>query len=273
MALPSISFLTLVFDMKKNEGQGNEILKPRTKIEGKRLRNIATYDWLDRMSQLVNQLEKHPDIEVLGFETHPSLPLVVEETMSDSAGFEIPEEILSFYRISDGFNLDWRVKANALDIEIGGTIKMFGFGEVFGNWIDTLWGITPENASAPILDFSWELRGLDRANSNADYWTVLHAPENCDAYRLYFHNPTGASHLLDMSFSDYLDALLLTRGIHGWQFLLSDEFLPPGSTGAQHALRSAEILTTLFPKDDFSSLEIDDILFQYKNENNIKEEE
>lgn len=243
-----------------------QTLKDIRKLEAKPVDQIPTYDWVDRVTELVIRLHAREDIEIINFEVHPSLPLVVEETMSDSAGFEIPIEMLSFYRVTDGFDLSWRLKESPFDFEIAGEIKMLGFAEVFGSWIDSLWGVTPEGSDAAQLDFSWELRPIDLAVHDDPFCTVLHGPENSDALDLYFHNPRGESHLMGIQFSDYLEALVLTAGVHGWQFLLCDEVPAPGSDEEMKSLQCAKVLKHVFPNKDFSAIELDDVLVRARSE-------
>ncbi len=239
-----------------------ETLKEIQRLEVKAPEQVATYDWLDRMMELVGHLNSDPNIELLNVEIHPSLPLVVEQTMSDSAGFDIPLEMLSFYRVTDGFDLSWRLKESPFDFEVGGDIKLFGFGQVFSNWIDSLWGVTKDGASTQELDFSWDIRGFDGAQEEGAYSTVLHVPEDVEQIDLYFHDPKGKSHLLAMSFSDYLEALILSGGLHGWQYLLLEELAPAQSEEEKLAQQCAQALKHVFPLRDLSALEVEDVLLR-----------
>lgn len=241
-------------------------LKEIRELQAKPVEQLATYDWVDQVTALVIQLNANPDIEITLFEVHPSLPLVVEETMSDSAGFDIPIEMLSFYRVTDGFDLAWRLKKSPFDFEVGGEVKMLGFGEVFGSWIDTLWGVTPTDSDVVQLDFSWELRPIDLAKHGDPYCTVFHGPEDAQNLDLYFHSPRGDSHLLGIQFLDYLEALVLTAGMYGWQFLLCDELPAIGSVEELRYLQCAKALKHVFPNKDFSALELEDVLVRARNE-------
>ncbi len=243
-----------------------EAIREIRKLEVKPADQIATYDWVDRITELVIRLHANPDIEITTFQVHPSLPLVVEETMSDSAGFEIPIELLSFYRVTDGFDLKWHLKKSPFDFELGGEIKMLGFAEVFGSWIDSLWGVTPEGSDPDQLDFSWEIRALDLARATDPYCTVLHGPEDVEELDLYFHNPRGTSHRLGVRFSEYLESLILTGGTYDWQFLLCEHMHSPESEEELRAQRCAKALKHMFPEKDFSALELEDVLVRARYE-------
>ncbi|MFD5709154.1 hypothetical protein ACFWHW_01970 [Streptomyces pharetrae] len=63
---------------------------------------------------------------------------------------------------------------------------------------------------------------------------------------------------LDLTLVEYEEALLLTKGAHGWQYLFADISLAePGMSHVAERLGTAlEVLPAIFPDDDFAPLRV-----------------
>ncbi|TDC70836.1 hypothetical protein [Streptomyces hainanensis] len=71
----------------------------------------------------------------------------------------------------------------------------------------------------------------------------------------YSVNTSGTLVRLDLSYPEYLETLLLTRGLHGWQYLFAD----PHDPGFPEYFRlnigpHLDFIARAFPHDDFSAL-------------------
>lgn len=223
---------------------GNEDQIPAALIELMTTANPITFSWLADLYKLVEQFDHHDEIHIDRFETFPSVGEFVRETLGDGLPFEIPDQIMSFYNVIDGFELKWSHMG-----EPAGHIRMCGFGEVFGSWIDKLWGVVPDSQKddEDEVDFSWEIRGIDDGGDH-DFLTVMHTPENLPSFSLYFRNPIGATYRLDVDFPKYLELLLITRGVTGWQYLVSDVDYNEDAEALEHALKATAQIQKLFPK-------------------------
>jgi hypothetical protein len=71
----------------------------------------------------------------------------------------------------------------------------------------------------------------------------------------YSVNTSGTLVRLDLSYPEYLETLLLTRGLHGWQYLFAD---PHDSGFPEHFHLNIgprlDFIARAFPRDDFSAL-------------------
>ncbi|WP_159030036.1 hypothetical protein [Kitasatospora albolonga] len=71
----------------------------------------------------------------------------------------------------------------------------------------------------------------------------------------YSVNTSGTVVRLGLSYPEYLETLLLTRGLHGWQYLFADPH-DPGFPEYFHLDigRHLDFIARAFPRDDFSAL-------------------
>lgn len=212
---------------------------------------LVTIDWLWEMNEVVNSMYARDDIDVHSYKTFDPVSLFVLEQVESSMGIVIPDQVRSFYEVTDGVELRWSWK-DGDELRPGGEVRMHSFGTVFGSWLDTIWGNTVSD-SDDTIDFTWELRGVEQqASWGADWMTVLHMPENLPISQLYFHDPASQTLLLDLDFLDYCEALIDTRGVYGWQFLATEaDFEERPEIGA-HASAALEVLGEVFPEVDLS---------------------
>lgn len=216
--------------------------------EGKRLFGFA--DQLEFFA-LIEELLANEHTRILDYETHKPAPDIVVTTIEAGIGLTVPEAILTFYqRVSDGFDLSWSYEEDGVEVP-GGQIALLNFARVFGTWLDELWGVFDEPARE---DFSWEIRGLERPHpSIPEFQTVLHFPPNEHSFSLHYYAPHGPSIPLNVDFMDYIDLLRLSRGFHGWQFLVSDVDFEAVPLAAEIAERFHRVMPRIFPDDDFSA--------------------
>ena len=195
------------------------------------------YDWVEKVIAVITELDRHPDLRIDKFQMHPPVSDFVKETMGDSMAFELPDAILSYYKVCDGLDLEWSYRDGAA-FHPGGSIQLYGYGEVFGSWLNVLWGTTVEGADEDEVDFSWEIRAIDGGQAGDDFLTVMHTPETLPSFNLYYREPAGETFTLAVDFLEYLDAMLEARGALGWQALVaetSDRSHPTLKTKAKQA--------------------------------------
>jgi hypothetical protein len=198
------------------------------------------FEFLFDFKAMVEELREHErivDVEARTFEPVPGFTI---ETIEHGLGIVIPRRIWSFYEVTDGLEFHWTYRDDEGEERVGGGAHLWGFTRVFDVWLDTLWK-SPQDAEVD-EDFVWNLRGFDGAHqSDTDEMVVLCVEEEYPTYDLFLHDPqTSRSQLLELSFVDYFDRLLETRGTHGWQALFGEEDRRAGA-------RARELIEMLFP--------------------------
>ena len=224
---------------------------PSVQFSRKRPRRIES-DYLFELRDIVEDMLQRDGLEVQRFELHEPTPDILVELMEGGLGTMIPEIILGFFqRVSDGIELEWSYESEGVQ-EPGGAIRIVSFGRLFGSWLDELWGLAAEDASAAEVDFTWELRCLEKVELDGkEMMTVLHVAEKEPSYDLYFHDPYGGTHSMNLDVVDYFECLLETRGFHGWQYLVSDVDFDEHPEAAEVARRFHEMMPELFPDTFF----------------------
>ncbi|MEZ4459308.1 MAG: hypothetical protein R3E66_06195 [bacterium] len=207
---------------------------------------------LVQLKKLFEAFEKDDAFLLLRSEMYQPASDVVVSTIESGIGVAVPDHILSFYQaISDGVEFDWTFVEDGEEKAAGG-FHLYNFGKVFGTWVDEVWGVVSPDATERERDFSWELRPIEAPYRGGQHYTVMHVPEFAPGYGLYYHNPNGTSHRLDLDFAAYFDCLLETRGFHGWQFLVSDVDFAKDDYARQRAEAFHTMMPRLFPTTDFS---------------------
>lgn len=159
--------------------------------------------YLERFNKMVDELKKHPQIEVKKFIVNP--PATIEEFEMAEETFELTQDMIDFYTEANGIELEWTIKGET-DGYDDGHIVLLPVQDVFQNWEESLDAEdTPEFEPLHPIDFF--------------------VPEACAALLLdgtknpivYFHKVGEEMDTLKLDFKDYLNALLITRGFFYWQ--------------------------------------------------------
>ncbi|WP_052848764.1 hypothetical protein [Streptomyces avicenniae] len=91
------------------------------------------------------------------------------------------------------------------------------------------------------------------AGFRAEGGVVLDASGNPEIW--FSVNTSGTLVRLDLSYPQYLETLLLTRGLHGWQYLFADPHDPGFPEYFRLDIgRHIDLVARAFPEDDFSAL-------------------
>ncbi|MGG7571913.1 hypothetical protein [Streptomyces sirii] len=123
-----------------------------------------------------------------------------------------------------------------------------------------------ESMSEPFQrEFITQLRFFDHAYaSSAGFMTFLRMVPGISPLEVWFHDLAGigrppypASYIqLDLTYHAYVEALLLTKGLHGWQYLFADiSFRDAALSHVSDGVRNAlDVFPELFPDQDFTDL-------------------
>jgi hypothetical protein len=212
------------------------------------------FDYLIRLRAMLTQLERRTDIEVLKSEIYDPVPDIVVELAESGSGQKIPPQILSLYKLFDGFDLEWRYLGEGGG---NGKIELHGLATVFGTWTNTIWGNVVGDEPEKV-DFSWQLRGLDGAWCEEDgYQTVFHVAGCLPDFSLYLYDPSRPICRLLGPLADYLERLLETAGLRDWALLWSDINFAEDQVLRERAMVARQTLIRIFPDvgmEPFASL-------------------
>lgn len=198
------------------------------------------YDFLFDFKAMVAEMRAHERIVEVYSRTFDPVPGFTIETIEHGLGLVIPRRIRSFYEVTDGLEFEWSYRDDDGEVRTGGGAHLWGFSRVFDVWLDRIWK-TPEDADVD-EDFVWNLRGFDAFHRvETDEMVVLCVEEEYPTYDLFLHDPESSrSQLLELSFVDYFNRLLDTRGVHGWQAIYGEEDREAGDV-------AREVIEELFP--------------------------
>lgn len=196
------------------------------------------WDLLFDFHAMVGELKATEGVVDVQAKIHPPVPLFTINTIEHGLGIRVPQRIRSFYLVCDGLEFSWSYQEGSKVVP-GGGAHLFDFATVFDTWLDTLW-LSGEEMSEEEYDFMWTLRGFDRtfhapsaAQSDPEddlskrEMVVMCVEEEYPTYDLFVHDlQTHTSRLLDVSFREYFDCLLASRGTYGWQNLLLEDAAP-----------------------------------------------
>lgn len=219
--------------------------------EGNPIVPRVTDEWLWAMQAAVTAMRKSAKFRVDNEDFFRPVPDIVRETVQSAAGMEAAPTIASLYNITDGFEMQWSYAEDG-EFVPGGRIHLYGFAEVFGSWLHKVWGEHPEDASESEQDFTWEIRALDAAAEDSPYQVVMHTPEVLPTYNLYWHAPSDRTYRLKLDFLEYLQCLTETRGLNGWQYMVSDVDLSEDEVAFEAVRRCTRLMKELFSDVDLS---------------------
>jgi len=160
--------------------------------------------YLDRFKKMVDELKKHPQIEVREFIVNP--PAKDEEIEQAQEKFNLTEDMLDFYKQANGIKLSWTLKGET-DGYDDAYIELLPVQEVFQDWSESL-----ETEDFPEFE---PLHPLDFFRPEA--CAALYLDEETEIPEIYFHKVGEEMETLKLDFKKYLETLLLTKGFYYWQ--------------------------------------------------------
>lgn len=108
------------------------------------------------------------------------------------------------------------------------------------------------------FQLSAELRVFDNPGSNdGGEFSALKVSPGATSPEVWHYNPSFGFFRMDLDYCGYLDALLVTKGVYGWQFLFTEADLRgPLFTGVMQSLKRAlKVFPRVFPDHDYRFLE------------------
>lgn len=209
-------------------------------------RELLNWDLLFDFHAMIGELEQTDGIVEVHAVMHDPVPNFTIETIEHGLGIRVPNHIRSFYQVTDGLEFSWSYEQDG-EVVPGGGAHLFDFATVFDTWLDTLWGVEGERSEEE-QDFLWSLRGFDDgAHPQLAEMVVMCVEEEYPTYDLFVHDLSSRrSRLLDVSFREYFDCLLASRGTYGWRVLLAEE----GDPHDERAARFYEVAERFFPAKD-----------------------
>lgn len=186
-------------------------------------RELFNWDLLFDFHAMIGELRQTDGIVDVQATLHDPVPTFTIETIEHGLGIRVPRRIKSFYQITDGLEFSWSYERDGETVP-GGGAHIFDFATVFDNWLDSLWQTDPEQSDEE-QDFLWSLRGVDRrCGPQTSTMVVMCVEEEYPTYDLFLHDlDTGHSELLELTFREYFDCLLESRGTFGWRALLAED--------------------------------------------------
>ncbi|MBW4501600.1 MAG: hypothetical protein KME57_19065 [Scytonema hyalinum WJT4-NPBG1] len=120
----------------------------------------------------------------------------------------VPQQFLSFYEESNGFELDWEMLSSS-DPDVLGRVKILSLAEVIQDWKDVVYFEDIE------LDDS--IRNFRPFDFFVDEACVgIYLEEDFDN-SLYLYNFNSEPFRLDLDISGYIELLVAARGFLYWQ--------------------------------------------------------
>ncbi|MBN3939314.1 MAG: hypothetical protein V7L21_03230 [Nostoc sp.] len=158
-----------------------------------------------KFQALKKELGDLNNIQVNTCELTFSAPKKVRDKAQDMG---IPQEILSFYENSNGFELDWEMLSSP-DPDVLGRVKILSLGEVIQDWKDVVYFEDTE-LDDPILNF----RPFDFFVDEA--CVGIYLEEDFDN-SLYLYQFDSDPFRLDLDIFGYIELLIAARGFLYWQ--------------------------------------------------------
>lgn len=206
-------------------------------------RELFNWDLLFDFHAMIGELRQIDGIVDVQSTMHDPVPNFTIETIEHGLGILVPRRIKSFYQITDGLEFSWSYERNGQTVA-GGGAHIFDFATVFDSWLDSLWH-SESDRSDEEQDFVWSLRGVDAGlEPDSSQMVVMCVEEEYPTYDLFLHNlDTGSSELLEVTFREYFDCLLASRGTYGWRSLLAEDADADGEDAASFF----EVMDRFFP--------------------------
>ena len=153
----------------------------------------------------------------------------------------LPEEVLEFYKLANGFSLRWKLQGQDQQaLQMGDTMLVAGesviltFEETFlYSWRNKLWIDEPSGSSEADREYdelSKQMRGFDAGPeilNNTQFGAFLFDKKRSGATHtvpmpIWYWNTVGGKFQLDTGFETYLSRIIETRGFINWQAFFID---------------------------------------------------
>jgi len=213
----------------------------------------------DRLLTLGDELERHPDVEVLRWYGVPAEAPPGLEWLEETHGVTLPADFIAFYQRVDEIRLEWRAAVEGRSEKVYGRLHIQNpyvaiEGPDGAFWKDILWlSSQPEDARERLKP----LRPFDSYYPDDSGFVCFELDDDggfLDTLSIY---QTGLgpeiSHGLGVSLERYLTILLECRGYEGARYHIAPYVTP--SLDTVQAIRRSSMkrdLAALFPGVDLS---------------------
>lgn len=232
-------------DPNADSGEGGVFFQEKEEEE-----NPQGFSWalLEAFEQTARQLHENEHLTDVIFEFDPPIPEFNITTAENALGRSLPHDIKSFYRMTNGFNLQWSLKMPDGSTAPGGHFQMFDFATVFGFWFDHIW-VHDDTLNEDELDFIWSLRGISpRTAFENDYMTTLYLLGDWGQdYELFLHQPGKEVAQIHLDFVSYVYYGLETCGTYYWRHILSEFDVTTDDAARQGSRQFFETMSLAFP--------------------------
>ncbi|MDA3645973.1 hypothetical protein LZ318_15680 [Saccharopolyspora indica] len=210
-------------------------------------------DFEQRLVRMADGLEACPGIEIEhrdlgGLDPERADARSVLAAIADWYGVSLDESLLTAVARFESFAVQWRT----VDSAVSGEFDLAYLLDAFGDPPPALAHPgTPEDERRLFSEF----RVFDAPHRGGDGKLVS---LRCGAANpeIWFVDAKRGTYRLDVDYAGYLEALLLTRGTYGWQYLFAEMSLRGSEFGwVVTAIRTMlRAFPALFPEDDFTPL-------------------
>ena len=186
-------------------------------------------DFKNKIELLVAQIRGIAKLELTAYEFKEPLSTYKIEQKEEEYGLRLTNAIKAFYRVCGRLRLKWKLRdPRDLEIDFKGSVEgsvnildidtvIMGFDG--RHWLNELW---TEKMSESDKAFKKRLKIFDYFGSDNVDAVCLEVKEGALIPELWVNNLDYGAFRLNLDLDDYLQTLLRTRGIWGWQFFYAD---------------------------------------------------
>jgi len=177
-----------------------------------------------KLNELINGLESHSDIELVDVAKaeEPFRDTIIKEIiqqLGEKLKTEITPEYFDFFKLGDGWKVYWTNEGEKVDFS--GEFNLISMKKVLAK--ADKYPLWHSEMTEEEMDFYESLQIIDIHGSSGDgQYAAFKIVEGQFPFEIWFIDRADA-YQMDLDYSGYLDALITTRGLHGWQyFFLTD---------------------------------------------------
>jgi hypothetical protein len=181
-------------------------------------------DYERRYVRMLDELQNAPAVQVRHEERGPVEEFVgdADETfqlIAEECGVELDPRLQRSFLRFEAVSSHWAMEQG--DLYLTGEFSVRHLGAAMLGGVEDLDLEVFDPESGP--ESSEELRPFDEhRKGGGGSFTSLRIRPGVTSPEVWFFDGTSRLHKLDLDYGDYLDALLVTKGTYGWQYLFTD---------------------------------------------------
>jgi hypothetical protein len=218
---------------------------------------MAVQSFEERYARMLQELRESPVVDLK--DEHRGQP---------SEYAENPDSIFDELAMHSGISLDPKFRAHLFTAQsmgcrweissseppLRGEIHLLDMYSALASDQPVFFVESEDDEEEELLD---ELRIIDRApyGGGGEMAAVRRMPGSSDP-ELWFYEPGSGIHRLDIGYCEYIDTLLITKGVYGWQYLFTDLSFEDARVGG-HVWRiklMLDVFPDVFPDHDYTAL-------------------